>query len=613
MMRCPRHLLLACGLALALALALPAASIAGPLSDDGGAEWQVEQPLPPAPPVGVEPSTTPIGLGKIGDIQFWARDRGALITAGNGTSVPPGVWLYDGASWRELASVCGATDGRIAWAGPDEFWTISDGRPGQAIASGSERPPLEDNTLCRFGPGASGQIEVLASYASPAFLSTSYQAMHAAACITPSDCWFGGDTLIEPQVGAFQLHWNGHSLQAEPYLPEGHVVRDMLPFGGRLYESVSLRADDHVQKVLRHPPPLRTINPAGSATQFEGVEELPLYGPEEFAFALDFLRLGVDQDSLWAAAGPTLENVPGSEPAGVTVLRKALGGVLWSQVIGPETMPTGRERFPEEIVDGIAAEPETTSAWLALDTKSHAVNHDSTQARVARVSADGSVSDEESLPATGDPHGPLGAAEHVACPAIHDCWVTTGEGWLMHLATAEERANPQPNGDPAFAGEEPITFRPRDEGVPQEPSDALPVDDSGQEEPVPAQEGVGTHAVPNLFATVTVPLLSHVRSRLLHGTTLQLSFHLAVKARVRLLAERRRAIVAHTATRTLTAGNRSLLLRLNRRKWPTKLNLQTHALAPLPTTSTRESSTTSVSTSLWFPEKGLLRSPGLIP
>ncbi len=421
--------------------AIPAG--AAPLADDGGAEWQVEQPLPPPPPPGVEPSSTPIALGRIGDIEFWAPDRGALITAGNGSSVPPGVWFYNGVRWRELATVCGATDGRIAWAGPDEFWTISDGRAGAAIASGSERPPLEDNTLCHFAAGPEGRMQVVASYASPPFLSTSYQAMHAAACIAPNDCWFAGERLPEPQTGAFQLHWNGHALEPVPYLPEGHVVRGMTPFAGRLFESVSLLASDPVETTLRHPPPLRIINPAGSAHMFEGVEELPLYGPEEFAFALDFLHLGSDEEALWAAAGPVLGVVPGSEPAGVTVLRKTPSAALWTQVLGPETAPSGLERFPEGLVDGVAAEPGTTAAWLALDTKLHAKNHTATQALVARIAADGTVSDEASLPGAGDPHGPLGAAEQVACPATHDCWLATESGWLRAPRDAGRTRQPE--------------------------------------------------------------------------------------------------------------------------------------------------------------------------
>jgi len=596
--------------ALALLLALPVCASAVPLADDGGAEWQVEQPPPPPPPPGVEPSTTPIGLGRIGDIEFFSPDRGALITAGNGSSIPAGVWFYDGARWRELASVCGATDGRIAWAGPDEFWTISDERPGQASGFISEPPPLEDNTLCHFAPGPSGHIEVVASYAAPPFLSTSYQAMHAAGCITPTDCWFAGDPLAEPQIGAFQLHWNGHAVEAQPYLPEGHTVRDMRAFGGRLYASVRLLESDRTEKKLRQPPPLRIVNPFGSTPQFEGVTELALYGPEEFSFALDYLHLGADEGSLWAAAGPSLEKVPGSEPAGVTVLETDSEAATWKQVLGPNTTPDGLERFPEELVDGIAAEPQRASAWLALDTRTHAINHESSRALLARVSTDGTVSDQASLPEAGDPHGPLGAAEHIACPAVHDCWLTTGEGWLVHLATAEERVHPEPSSDPAFSDDEPITFRPRDEGVPQEPSDTLPIDDSGLEEPVFKLEESAAQ-VPVEVSTVTVPLLSHMRSRLIHGTTLQLSFHLAVKATVRLLAKRHRQVVGATHTRTLAAGNRSLSLRLNRHAWPTSLSLQTHALAPLPTVSTRESSSNTVSTT--FSLTKLTTGQGLLP
>ncbi len=74
----------------------------------------------------------------------------------------------------------------------------------------------------------------------------------------------------------------------------------------------------------------------------------------------------------------------------------------------------------------------------------------------------------------------------------------------------------------------------------------------------------------------------------MRGTTLELSFHLAVKARVRLLATRHKQVVASTPMRTLAAGNRKLLLALNRKRWPTKLSLQTHPLAPLPTTTTKE-------------------------
>jgi hypothetical protein len=160
MMRRPAALLPALPLALlarvaalvvVVALALGGGPFVSVASADEGSAWHLEQPLPPELPSG-QKASTPIGLGRIGDIEFWGPNRGLLITAGNPPTIPPGVWVYNGVSWHELASVCGATDGRIAWAGPDEFWTVSDGRPGQASIEGT--PPLEDNTLCHFANGA---------------------------------------------------------------------------------------------------------------------------------------------------------------------------------------------------------------------------------------------------------------------------------------------------------------------------------------------------------------------------------------------------------------------------------------------------------------------------
>jgi hypothetical protein len=558
-----------------------ASALAGtPIEDDSGAEWAVAQPLPPSPPAGVEEPRVPISLGSIGDIKFEAPNRGALITSGNGSSIPAGVWLYNGVRWRELSDKCGATDGRVAWAGPDEFWTVSDGRRGQAQTS-KESPPIEDDTLCHFAPGPTGALEIVGSYASLPFLASSYLPMHAAGCIAPNDCWFGGDPLHEPQTGSFQLHWDGSKIEREPYLPEGHGVRDMQPFAGQLYEGLRLLTSDRPGEVQR-PAPALVINPQSSATTFEALGELPLYEAGEFSFALDFLHLGADSESIWAAAGAVIHTPAGSEEAGVTVLHKTASSE-WAQVLGPQSSPSGRDRFPQAVVDAIAAEPETSSAWLALDSKTDADNLSPlAHANLVRITTDGTISDELSLPAPGGAYGPLGAARQLVCPAVHDCWLSTLDGWLLHLATSPEQEAEKTatnrDADPVFASEEPITFRPPDEGVPQEPSDELPLDtsESEAEPPVEVKE-------PPAKVIVTDPLLTHLRSRLLHHTTLQLSFHLAVKARVNLRALRHSKLVASTGVHVLGRGNRTLTLLLNPRRWPTKLDLQTHALAKLPT------------------------------
>jgi hypothetical protein len=50
--------------------------------------------------------------------------------------------------------------------------------------------------------------------------------------------------------------------------------------------------------------------------------------------------------------------------------------------------------------------------------------------------------------------------------------------------------------------------------------------------------------------------------------------------------------------RTFAAGNRKLTLALNVKQWPTNLDLQTHALEPLPTVSLKGAATTTVGTGM---------------
>jgi len=594
-----------------LALALLACS--GGLAAKASAEasWRLEQPAPPPAPPGVQGSSIPVGLGRIGDVEFWAPNRGLLITAGNPPTIPPGMWAYNGVEWHELATVCGASDGRIAWAGPDEFWTISDGRAGQVGESeGGESPPLEDNTLCRFSGG-----QVVASYAHPAFQSDSYQAMHAAGCLSASDCWFGGDQLPEPQFGSFHLHWNGSSLEPEPYPGEGHAVQDMHAFEGRLYESVQLSPVDRLSEPSSEPPVLHRINPQRVTPTFEpeAQEFIPLYAPGELAAELDFLHLSASEGALWGAASPSRVRDEREGGEGPTVIRRAEG--IWTQLLGPDTHPSAHELLPHEVLDALAAEPAAGSAWLALDSRADSSEPSPTApALVARISAEGRLSEEQSLPSAQERAsgiGPKGAGAKLACPTANDCWLATTQGWLYHLAPEGERTLPR-DTDPAFTG--PITYRPPDQGLPQVPPDAPPVDDSGL---VEAPPNYGTQLAENAEAAtqarVAVPLLSGLSSHLVHGMTLELRFHLAVKARVRLIAKCRTRVVASTSTRTFAAGSRKIMLRLDPRRWPTKLDLQTHPLAPLPTVSANSSTIGTVSTGFFVLPRTSLSGAGSLP
>jgi hypothetical protein len=583
----------------------PTAGVAG--AEEPGIAWHFEPVLPPVVP-GVPESKTPIGLGKVGDVEFWAPNRGLLITAGNPPTVPPGVWAYNGASWHELASVCGATDGRIAWAGPEEFWTVSDGRPGQA-ATEHGSPPLEDNTLCHFAAGS-----VAASYASIAFRPDSYQAMHGAACFNPTDCWFAGDILPEGQVGSFHLHWNGSSLGPTPN-PQGRAVRDLRRFGRRLYESVRITVSDQITppESSLEPSDLHTIAPIGVAPTFVSLkpessagQPLPIRSENEFPSALDFLQLSSDEENLWGAANPVSPPPSGSAWGEVTILHQT-GGV-WSQVLGPTTDPPGGNPFTKyfnkegeelnEVVTSIAANPGGESAWLAVDKKADVRSRSPlAKALVVRIAANGAISERLTLPSAKEEEegiGPKGGADKISCPALNDCWLTTTQGWLFHLSDAAHRYLPL-DTDPAFAGL--ISYRPLDQGVPSIVPDAPPADDSGLRAELPST-GVIESPPPPPEVRIPVALLTHLHARLVHGTTLELRFHLAVKTRIRLIAKRHNRVVAHTAMLTMQAGNRRLLLSLDRNRWPTKLVLQTHALVSLPTESTRSSNVGTIGTRL---------------
>jgi len=596
--------------------------------DEGleGASWRLEQPPPPAQE-GESPEQAaklePIGLGHIGDVEFFAPNRGLLITAGNGSTVHAGVWAYDGGGWKELANVCGATNGRIAWAAQNEFWTISDGRPGQAHNPQSgELPPLEDDTLCHFAGG-----QVVGSYAKLAFQADSYEAMDAAGCIKPDDCWFGGAPLSpqQPVTGAFHLHWNGATVSEEPYEGESQAVTDMRPFGERLYESVRVTQEARVTNSLEKPPVLHAINGSSSGSPFENIRgevvakvgagetapgqegHVPLYVSGEFVEALGPLHLSADESGLWAAANAEAEVPLNSKPGQVTVVRDApvAGEEDWQQLLGPATEPSGEALFPHDVVQGIAAEPGSESAWIALDSESDARNPSPTaKATVARISADGAVSDEQTLPSQAEEEagvGAKGAASRITCPAVHDCWLATTQGWLFHLTTGDETL---PIEDEGFSSL--ITSRPVDEGLPQVPPDAPPEDDSGLLGELPlifSSPPKATKA--QTEARTTVPLVSHVHSRLLHRTTLELRFHLAVKARVRLIAQFHGRTVASTPMRTLGGGDRALRLLLNPSRWPTKLDLQTHALVPLPTIASSNPSVETISTGLSFPRESV--------
>lgn len=529
-------------LALAVLLALAAAPGAR------GAEWHSEQPA--APGIGV-----PVPLGGVGDISCWQANRCLLITSGN-EAEPAGLYAYDGTGWHLYSTVCGGHEGRIAWAGPDEFWTISDQQLGQAAetAEGQQHPSWA-RSLCLFQGG-----RVVASYAEPLGTPTSYGQMDAAACAGPDDCWFAGERLPGTlNTGAFHLHWDGSSLtalpsltQAEPELGDpGRAVAGLVHFQGAFYESVRVSSEDQAPGEPSGQPFLFHRIVEGSADPFVPVlTEGPLSDPsqEPFRLATDGGSSG-EATTLWAAA----------DLGSMTVLRLGPSGEFSELSLG------GAGLGGASGVAGLGAEPGG-GAWLGLAEGGSGGTGE--PARLARVDPDGTVEAPVSLPGEAEGIARKGPAGPIACPATEQCWMATQEGWLFHLG-----ADLPEDTDPAMHAL--VTYRPPDEGLPSVPVDELPVDDSGAE---PAAAGA-----PPLEIREPLPhrrraraLLTRLHRRIVGGTLLELSFTLRARAHVRLLAKRHGRIVAETPRYTMARGRRLLRLRLDPRRWPTSLDLQAH-------------------------------------
>jgi hypothetical protein len=581
-------------LMIAVALAAPAYGT----EPEEAATWRFAPASAPPAPAGAEPAGYPVPLGKVGQISFWTPNRGLLITGGSGEScaasatavVPCGLYAYNGRSWHLLSNVCGGANGRIAWAGPDEFWTIADQRPSQ-LSAGSAYGNV---SLCHFLNG-----QVVASYAMPLNQPDSYQPMDAAACISPENCWFGGALVKSASGGGFHLHWNGQELTVV-YSPEGHAIASMaLASAGVLFESVQLNpSDSYSLESPARPTVLHQIDPPGSSVEFHNLfipdsscqtlefcPPLPEYGaaaPDAYAgFSLssDYTPSGANQHApqLWAVAGAS--GVESPSPAHPIALRFSEG--TWSQVAGGEgsgrnepftytSKAAGGETTVEETPIGVAAEPGSPAAWVTIES------HDG-QAHVDYLTATGSISERDVL-GTAQGVGKRGNARAIACPAANDCWLATDQGWLFHLANHATETLPQ-DTDANFAGV--ITVRPPDGGVPQLPPIEPPPDDSlANQLPPPPPPSTATVQPP---ARMSKPPYTDVHTRLVHRYTLELSFSLTVKSHVQLTAQHGHRRVARSPRETLKAGPHALMLHLNPHEWPNKLDLKVTPLEALPT------------------------------
>jgi hypothetical protein len=571
-------------------------SFAAGAQADGQARWQFAPAVAPPPPAGVAPAPYPVAVGEVGQISFWAPNRGLLITGGTareGGPVPAGLYAYDGVNWHLLSTVCGGGKGRIAWAGPDEFWTISDQRAGQTLEGASQESELPSRSLCHFVDG-----QVVASYAEPLGQADSYVEMDAAACDSPDDCWFGGPDGESTSLGSFHLHWDGSQLTTV-YDSSDHAVTGMASFDGQIYEGLGIGPGDAYlpgEEPLQ-PPVIRTIAAGGGTQLCEGTssefcnvfpfseaieQRLPAYpqgiAPDSlagFSLVSDGSPLGAQATQLWAGA----DTARGVQPAGLTILRDSQGN--WTQVLpappvagkqgaspfgedrlAGSTSYVSAQRFKEPGAEAIAPVPGSESAWLSLSSP------EENGAAVALVNAAGEA-EFENLPGPEDHVGYRGSSGPIACAAANDCWMATSQGWLFHLT--DGTTYPQ-DTDPDFVG--PITSRPPDNGLPPVYPDLPPIDDSLANQQAAPSAPAEPSVVQVKASGKAKRLVLDVKSSFRDGRMLILSFRLTARASVRLVGKRGTRVVVSTARQSLRAGRHTLSLELSRQHWPTKFQFQ---------------------------------------
>ena len=539
---------LAAGALIALAIASAGTGVAR-----AAGSWQLDQPPPPPG------AAFKVPLGTPDDMEFLAPNEGLLSVEGNAV-VGPGLFFWNGRGWHQLSTVCGGSGetSRIAWAGPEEFWTItepSEPRVGAGLG------------LCHFKDGV-----IVGSYSTALQSPDPFRPMDAGVCDGPNDCWFAGVGSEDPagqRIGAFHLHWDGTNLTSS-YQPQGRGVSALAFFNGTFYEStfVGAQAGDGTDPVT-----LGTPEPSGPILihrlineRFADVNFLPFPYSGVPAEGVELLSAKSDGTDLWfsgggAASGPAAPH-DGSVPSPPVAVR-------YSEPFFQQA-PIDISQFgaDDRFVD-IAPVPGTHSAWAADQPYSQR-GSTTAKAKVALIGADGETL-LYTLPVSGAGRG---SARLVAATGPEEAWLATSAGWLFHYSNGTVLPE---DTDSNWAST--ITQRPN-ESVAQFVSDTPPPDNSQLFAPPPVAVEQKTAAEPT--PEIIPALLKDIRvSR--RGLTVTVRFELTRLADVQLVAKRRGKAIARTAKERLKAGRHALELSFSAKRWPTGLSFKTKELTkPVP-------------------------------
>jgi hypothetical protein len=575
----------------------------------------VETPAQPCSPVfqGEAPPGSQCAL-TVTSMAFraWNRGLAATTTSEAPASNPYGVWFFNGASWFPSPgfpgySVCpGHT---VVWAGKLDYWLIG----GPSDRSWSR--------LCRFD-GAALEWESLELPAATKQHATGSEEklrpgqITSAACLAWNDCWFFGT------YGAV-VHWNGTQLSdASPDPSLGWLQGEYTaavarpdpqgnPFGVAVGATAEFYNAASMSEVLPEhegaPPPEMQ---ASSGGPFAPVLFTPPTNPQAGdPYRTDLVAVDFDAAGQgWVAGNPPGKRVgpfSGHEFPPASPPLAPLSPLVPVSTSGASTTcagPSGR-RFTFTPPDFLVVEPPTSFLWSSiavvpgsdealaggslLPHKEGATVQDPNarpedEPVIAQAACDGATTVTrfrvEDPTYTGSlPKPPLVPADRggyvsaVAANAPNDAWVAASMGSVFDEATG--KPVPQP----------PHLYRLTDGASP-----AAPEGDDLEERPLELHldppilvlEPPPPLPPPPPPATVTktrrvkLPPAIYGVKAILHGKrslSLYLSFRIRRPVTIGAQALRRGHVVSEARPRRFTGHRGLLILKLDRKRWPTKV------------------------------------------
>ena len=542
----------------------------------------------------------------------WNRGLAATTTSEAPANNPYGVWLFNGASWFPSPgfpgySVCpGHT---VVWAGKLDYWLI--GGPSD----------LSWSRLCRFD-GAALEWESLELPAATKQHVTVVAGgeerrrpggITSAACLAWNDCWFFGSygTVV---------HWNGTQLSdasPDPSLKwlQGEYTaavarQDPLgePFGVAVGATAEFHGAESTSEVLPEheeagPPEME----ASSGGAFAPVAFTPPTNPQAGdPYRTDLVAVDFATASQgWVAGNPAglritsrHEFPPASPPlAPLSPLVPVSTSGASTTCAGP---PQGRFTFTPRTFN--AAQPPNSFLWSSIAVVPGA--DEALAGGSLLPHKEGTVQDPNARPVegepvivqaacdgatavtrfrvedptyTGSPPKPLVSADRegyvsaIAANAPNDAWAATSTGSVLDEATGD--SVPQP----------PHLYRLTDGSKP-----AAPEGDDLEERPLELHldppilvlEPPPPPPPPPPTATVTKtrrvklsPAIYGVKASL-HGKrslSLYLNFRIRRPVTIGAQALRRGHVVSEARPRRFTGRRGLLILRLDRKRWPTKV------------------------------------------